>query len=122
MLTAVLAAACSSKQLRPTGEPTAADGLAVYEKECLACHMADGRGVPGMSPALLNSPWVSTEADALIGFVLTGGFGPEVLMSRFDYLTDAEMAGLLSYVRQAFGNGASPVTADQVARVRASVQ
>jgi mono/diheme cytochrome c family protein len=100
--------------------PAAASGRAVYERECLACHMADGRGVPGMAPALLQSPWVSGDADALIGFVLTGGFGPEVLMAPFDYLPDEQMAALLTYLRQAFAAGGSPVSEGQVARVRAA--
>ena len=76
--------------------------------------------MPGMSPSLLDSPWVLGNADALIGFVLTGGFGPDVLMASFDYLDDTEMAELLSYVRAQFGNDPTPIASQQVAHARAT--
>ena len=87
--------------------------------------MTDGRGVPGMSPTLVDSPWINGSKDALIGYVLTGGFGPEILMARFDYIRDDEMAALLTYLRETFGQSAAHterVTAEQVARVRARFQ
>jgi hypothetical protein len=74
-----------------------------------------------MTPSLIASPWISGEADALIGYVLTGGFGSQILMARFDFLTDAEMAVVLTYVRGAFGDGVSAITPDQVRRVRVQV-
>ena len=104
----------------PAADPM--DGRAVYERDCLACHMASGRGVPGMTPTLIASPWVTGGVDALIGYVLTGGFGPVSLMGRFDYLTDAEMAAVLNYIRREYGEGAAPVTAAQVAAVRAQIE
>ena len=97
------------------------DGREIYERDCLACHMSSGRGVPGMTATLIASPWITGGEDALIGYMLTGGFGSEILMGRFDYLEDAEMAAVLSYIRQHFGEGASPVTAERVASVRAQV-
>lgn len=54
--------------------------------------------------------------------MLTGGFSPEVLMARFSFLTDAEIAAVLSYCRKVFGESAGAVTAEQVTRVRAQVQ
>mgnify|MGYP001029967760 FL=1 len=74
-----------------------------------------------MTPSLIASPWITGEADALIGYVLTGGFGSQILMARFDFLTDAEMAAVLTYVRGAFGDGVSAITPDQVRRVRVQV-
>ena len=75
-----------------------------------------------MTPSLIASPWITGEADALIGYVLTGGFGPQILMARFDFLTDVEMATVLTYVRGAFGDEVSLLTPDQVRRVRAQVE
>jgi mono/diheme cytochrome c family protein len=95
-----------------------ADGEAIYKRDCLACHMADGRGVPGMNPPLTGSPWVSGPADSLAGFVLTGGFGPEILMARFDYLNDAELAALLMYIRAQFAGVDEQISADRIAAVR----
>ncbi len=84
--------------------------------------MADGRGVPGMNPGLLGSPWVLGASDALVGYVLTGGYSPQVLMARMDYLDDADIAAVLSYCRAEFGEGADAVSVEQVARVRAELR
>lgn len=97
------------------------DGRGIYERDCLACHMSSGRGVPGMTPTLVASAWISGSEDALVGYMLTGGFGSQVLMGRFDFLNDAEMAAVLSYIRQEYGGGASPITAERVASVREQV-
>ena len=71
-----------------------------------------------MTPTLIASPWITGGEDALIGYMLTGGFGPQVLMARFDFLSNTEMAAVLSYIRQEYGDGASPITARRVATVR----
>jgi len=93
------------------------DGKAIYVRDCLACHMADGRGVPGMNPPLTGSPWVAGPADSLAGFVL-----PEILMARFDYLSDAELAALLTYIRGAFAGIDETISADRVAAVRSQLK
>ena len=74
-----------------------------------------------MTPTLIASPWIAGSEDALIGYMLTGGFGSQVLMGRFDFLNDAEMAAVLSYIRQEFGDGASPISIERVASVREQV-
>lgn len=71
-----------------------------------------------MTPTLVASPWISGGEDALIGYMLTGGFGSGILMARFDYLNDAEMAAVLSYIREEYGAGAAPISAERVAVVR----
>ena len=83
--------------------------------------MSSGRGVPGMTPTLIASPWITGAADALIGYVLTGGFGPDILMARFDYLTDAEVAAVLNHIRREYGEANASIDAEQVAAVRAQV-
>ena len=85
--------------------------------------MGDGRGVPGMNPALVASAWVAGSPDALAGFILTGGYGPDVLMARFDYLADAELAALMSYIRAQFaGIEEAPIPASLVERIRSQLQ
>lgn len=74
-----------------------------------------------MTPTLLASAWIAGSEDALIGYMLTGGFGSQILMGRFDFLNDAEMAAVLSYIRQEYGDGASPITVERVASVREQV-
>lgn len=120
-LAAALTAGCATQHEQASAEQSVTDGLTVYRRECLACHMADGRGVPGMTPGLRGSPWVLGSSDALVGYVLTGGFGPAVLMASFDFLTDAEMAAVLAYCREEYGEGAGAVSVEQVARVRAQL-
>ena len=102
-------------------------GAAVFQRDCAVCHMADGRGVPNMQPDLTESAVVAGKADVLIDVLLRGP--AQVLppdrpkygnaMPAFPNLGDAEMAALVTWVRQEFGKGASPVGADEVAAVRA---
>ncbi len=84
--------------------------------------MTGGRGVPGMSPGLVGSPWVLGSGDALVGYVLTGGFSPDVLMARFDFLSDTDLAAVLTYCRDVFGEGSSAVSVEQVTRVRVQLE
>jgi mono/diheme cytochrome c family protein len=105
------------------------DGEAAYGANCLACHQADGRGVPYFQPPLVGSPWLQGEPQALAAFVLTGGFnsaarkeGPnENVMPAFTHLDDATLAAALTYVRSRFGNGAGPVTPDVVREARRQI-
>lgn len=94
-------------------------GEAEYPEYCAACHQMDGTGVEGVYPALAESPFVTVEDPGpLIGIVLTGRAG----MPHFrDYLTEQEIAAVLSYVRNAWGNDASPVSEEQVHTVRQEI-
>ena len=108
---------------QPAAEVPAVDGEQIYVRDCLACHMSDGRGVPGMNPALVSSAWVAGGPDALAGFILTGGYGPEVLMASFDYLSDAELAALMSYIRAEFaGIQEAPIEPSLVEQTRSQLQ
>jgi len=108
------------------GEP--APGQALYNKHCLTCHQADGGGVPNMQPAIAGGTWVTGDARALALFVMSGGFDSASrkdsdvgnVMPPFRQLADADLAAILTYIRQKFGNGASPVTAADVAAARGS--
>ena len=121
-LAAVLTAGCTTQHAQASAGQLVTDGLTIYRRECLACHMADGRGVPGMTPGLRGSSWVLGSSDALVGYVLTGGFGPAALMASFDFLTDADMAAVLAYCRAEYGDGAGTVSVEQVTRVRAQLE
>jgi mono/diheme cytochrome c family protein len=107
----------------------AAAGQQVYARNCLTCHQADGYGVPNMQPAITDGDWVKGDARALALFVMTGGFNSAErkdgashnVMPAFRQLPDEELAALLTYIRQKFGKGASPVSADDVAAARATL-
>jgi glucose/arabinose dehydrogenase len=98
-------------------------GATLYQQICAACHMPDGRGVPGMQAPLVGSALVSGDPSTLIRVLLNGP--AQVLpANRTKYsvqmppfaaaFTDADLADTLTFVRRAFGKGASPITAEQV--------
>lgn len=102
------------------------NGKKVYTQVCLACHMADGGGVPHMNPPLSNTSYVLGDKDTLIKIVLNG-FNQDVQINGKTYsnnmtphadLQDQQIADVLTYVRNSFGNKASPVTAGEVRKVR----
>lgn len=123
-LAALSVASCAAG---PAGQTrAAADGQAVYEAECLTCHQADGGGVPRMQPPLRAGPWVLGEPDTLAAFVISGGFDSggrtatttHNVMPAFGHLDDEALAAVLTYIRTHFGNEASPVSVDDVAKGR----
>ena len=92
-------------------------GHAQFLDTCAACHQATGQGIKGAFPALAGDRFVQGDPAALAALVLNGRGG----MPRFKAdLDDAQIAAALSYVRSAWGNTAGPVSAAQVAAVRAS--
>jgi mono/diheme cytochrome c family protein len=100
----------------------------LYNQYCRSCHQTKGNGVPGMYPPLANSDWVEGDKTRIIESIIFGLEGPiEVngetynnAMPAMDYLTDEEVATILTYVRSNFGNDASAITIEEVAKVRAS--
>jgi mono/diheme cytochrome c family protein len=112
-----------------TGSETRPSGQQLYGSHCLSCHQADGGGVPNMQPAITGGTWVTGDARALALFVMTGGFDSAErkesangnVMPAFRQLPDAELAAILTFIRQKFGNGASAVSAADVSEARASL-
>jgi mono/diheme cytochrome c family protein len=105
-------------------------GQRLYARHCLSCHQADGYGVPNLQPAITGGTWVKGDAKALALFVMTGGFDSAQrkegatshnVMPPFRQLSDEDLAGILSYIRQKFGGGASAVTPALVAEARATL-
>ena len=103
-------------------------GRQVYDDYCLSCHQADGRGVPGMNPPLVKTDWVLGDKTRLINVILKGldepieinGESYQNVMPAHDFLTDQQVADVLTYVRASFGNNAEPVTTEAVTKVRAA--
>ena len=121
-----------------TTEPTATNeivqqkeiphpGEALYTRYCLACHQADGNGVPGMHPTLVETDWVLGDKERLIDIILNGMKGAVIIngeefnsiMAPMSFINDQDITDILTYVRSSFGNDASEVTAGEVAEVRA---
>ncbi|MDQ2658725.1 MAG: cytochrome c, partial [Bacteroidota bacterium] len=100
-------------------------GKTVYEKVCLSCHQADGSGVPNLTPPLIEGVFVNGEKKTLIGMVLAGMEEVNIKgeyyagsMPGFDYLSDDEIADVLTFVRSSFKNKAQPISKAEVAAVR----
>lgn len=106
-------------------------GQTVYMQVCFACHQPTGLGLPGMFPPLAGSDWVAAKKpDRMIRMVLHGLTGlvtingkpfatPAPLMPpQGAALSDTQIADVLTYVRDAYGNKASAVTPEQVAAIR----
>ncbi|MEO8280946.1 MAG: cytochrome c [Ideonella sp.] len=105
----------------------AVDGTAVFAARCAACHQATGQGLPGVFPPLVASEWVTGKEHTLAAIVLHGINGKLTVkgnayngaMPAFkDQLQDAEIAAVLTHVRNSWGNQAEAVTAETVAQVR----
>ena len=101
-------------------------GKKVYENTCLACHQVNGGGVPGMNPPLKKTKWVLGDKKTLIGIVLKGldkeievnGETYSNTMPSFAMLSDKEIADVLTFVRNNFGNKASQVSEADVKKLR----
>nr|WP_028670339.1 cytochrome c oxidase subunit II [Saccharospirillum impatiens] len=78
-------------------------GEQVYGSACASCHQADGSGVPGAFPALANSPIAVGPADGHLDIVVNGSRGT-AMAAYGNQLSDADMAAVITYERNAWGN------------------
>jgi mono/diheme cytochrome c family protein/glucose/arabinose dehydrogenase len=106
-------------------------GQKIYFRDglCATCHQPNGAGLDPAFPTLQKTPWVNGDPDRLIKLVLHGLTGPlEVGGKKYDgqvpmtpfggMLQDEEIAAVLTFVRNHFGNQAEPITTEQVKAVR----
>lgn len=110
-------------------------GLKQYNAACVTCHQSTGLGQPGTYPPLAGSEWVNGSEERAIRIVLHGLTGPitvagqeysgSVQMPSFGKFAgssynwrDDQVAAVLTYVRQAWGNTGAAVTPEKVAEIR----
>ncbi len=101
-------------------------GKKVYESACLACHMRNGSGVPGMHPPLTESEFVNGDPDKLITIILKGISGKmeiqgeiyNSIMPPQAQLTDQQIADVLTFIRGSFGNNSGEILPGQVQKIR----
>jgi cytochrome c oxidase subunit II len=89
-------------------------GKSVYESNCAGCHKIDGSGIPPIFPAMKNSVIANGVASEHIQIVLHGKGG----MPTFKMLGDADLASVITYERNAFGNTGSVVQPSDVKSAR----
>jgi mono/diheme cytochrome c family protein len=115
--------------LRPAAAAAAGaavDGKQVFAGNCLACHQATGKGLPGVFPPLDGSEWVAGEPRVVANILLHGIDGEITVagnsfkgaMPSFQQLGDAELAAVATYVRGEWSNKAAPITAEVFAAER----
>ncbi|WP_347556597.1 cytochrome c [Robbsia sp. KACC 23696] len=106
-------------------------GARVYLNSCNACHRSDGTGAKRIFPSLAgNSAVNADDPTSLIHLVLSGSRMPStatapapIAMPDFGWrLTNQQIADVLTFVRANWGNHASAVSVDQVAKVRQAVR
>jgi len=117
-------------QIRTTesqGRASYDSGAKLYDRHCKSCHGANGLGVPPMYPPLANNQAITMAFSVNpIRMVLFGGFPPSTRgnprpfgMPPFAYtLSDQEVADVVTYMRQSWGNRASAVSPSDVAKYR----
>lgn len=101
---------------------------------CISCHQASGLGVPGAFPPLAGSDWVLGDKERLIKISMYGLMG-EIEVNGIKYngvmtapgvpsgsLTDDQIADVLTYIRNNWGNSASSVSASEVATIREAIK
>ena len=80
-------------------------GEKVYKTYCIACHQADGKGIPGAFPSMVGSPIVTGPIEGHIDVVMNGM--PGTAMQAFaKQLNDVDIAAVVSFERNSFGNEA----------------
>ncbi len=111
-------------------------GKEIYHRDgyCVTCHQPNGKGLEASGfPPLVETNWVTGSEERLIKLTLNGIIGPmevngkkypgQVPMTPFGgLLKDEEVAAVLTFVRNSFGNKASVVSTDKVESVRASIE
>jgi mono/diheme cytochrome c family protein len=105
-------------------------GKKVYMEQCLVCHQADGGGVQNMHPPLIKTKWVLGDKTVLVQIVLKGLTGDiEIneniyhnVMAPHADLSDQQIADVLTYVRNSFGNKAKAITPAEVKAIRAKTK
>jgi mono/diheme cytochrome c family protein len=111
-------------------KPSLAAGRQLYSKICITCHQKDGGGVPRLNPPLIKTSYVTGDKARLIKIVLKGLTTPLTIedeeytnpMPAQPQLTDQQIADVLTYVRNSFGNKASAITPAEVKAVRATAK
>src|SRR6476660_9127918 len=96
-------------------------GLAVYKQTCIACHQANGQGIPNAFPPLAKSDYLNKDVNRAIKQVIKGSSGPITVNGKTfngamppQNLNDQQIADVLTYVYANWGNNKSKVTAAMV--------
>ena len=121
--------AANAKPLTEAQEKNRIAGQTYFESRCATCHGVDGKGVASIGPTLVESPYVIGPPETFVRIMLDGLAGPiEVNGEAWNAVmpghrtnpefTDDVASGVATYVRRAWGHGASAVSPKQVERLK----
>ena len=104
-------------------------GKGVYMQTCFVCHQPEGQGVPVQIPPLAKSDFLMSHRENTIRGVLEGRSGEVIVngkkynavMSPLNYLTDEQIANVVTYVRNSWGNQGDAVSPQEVRKIRGEV-
>src|SRR5262249_5975028 len=107
-----------------------AAGGVLFKGTCSVCHQAAGQGIPSVFPPLAKSDFLMADKRRSVEIVLKGLNGPVTVngqsfnssMPPMSQLRDDEIANILTFVRNSWGNQGEPVTAKEVSDTRATVK
>jgi len=103
-----------------------AKGKGVFMQTCFVCHQLNGEGIPGQIPPLAKADYMMADKERSIRGVIFGQSGEMTVngkkyngtMIPMNYLSDEEVANVLTYARNSFGNSGDAVTVPEVRRIR----
>ena len=105
-------------------------GRVVFEQVCALCHGVDGMGKPAQAPPFVGSEWVLTDRVGQIIRIPLQGLSGSIKVNGVEWalampamgaaLSDEDLAAVLTYMRNSWGNKASEITAEQIKAVRAA--
>lgn len=126
VFTAVFLIAFGQKSMtEPDLQESIKKGQEVYNSYCMSCHMSEGEGIPGAFPPLAGADYLMEDKERSIRVVMYGLEG-EIVVNGTTYnsvmtpmgLTDEEVAHVLNYIRNSWGNEGEVVTFEEVKAVR----
>jgi nitrite reductase (NO-forming) len=105
-------------------------GRVLYNGTCSVCHQQDGEGLAGVFPPLANSDYLMADTRRAMEIVLNGLVGPVTVngspfnsvMPPMSQLNDDEIANILTFTLNSWGNEGDAISSDDVAEVRAATE
>ena len=125
LVTTIAVAAETAKPAAPNAD-TMKRGQAVYSRTCIACHQPTGAGLPPVFPPLAGSEWVAMDASVAVRNIVHGMQGPVTvkgvtynsMMPPVAGLSDKDIADVVNYVNNSWGNTGPTVTEAEVTAIK----
>lgn len=122
----ILFAAATSAMGQNLLEESINKGKRIYKANCVSCHMANGEGMTGAFPPLAKSDYLMEDKERSIKLILEGANGEMKVNNKtyygnmlgYNMLKDQQVADVLNYIRNSWGNKGEVIQAKEVGKVR----